>query len=42
MSELAQQHQVSWRKPLIKFAYETGNVAKTCRHFGIPRRVFYK
>ena len=42
MNKLDTQRQVKWRKQLIKHASETGNVAKTCRHFGISRTVFYK
>lgn len=37
------QRQVKWRVGIIKHACkETGNVAKTCRYFGISRQCFYK
>jgi len=42
VNKLEEQRQVRWRKQLLKHASETGNVAKTCRHFGISRMAFYK
>lgn len=36
------QRQVKLRVALLKHASESRNVAKTCRHFGISRKTFYK
>ena len=30
-----------WRLKIIHHAEETGNIAKTCRHFGISRVSYY-
>jgi len=43
MSKAEQQRQAAWRIRLIRHASETTkNVSKTCRHFGISRKTFYK
>jgi transposase len=42
MNKVRLQSQVKWRAAIIKHASEEGNVARTCRHFGISRRTFYK
>src|SRR5262249_51179341 len=43
MSNSEQQRQAAWRVRLIRHASETTkNVSKTCRHFGISRKTFYK
>jgi transposase InsO family protein len=43
MSKIEQQRQAAWRIKLIRHASETTkNVSKTCRHFGISRKTFYK
>src|SRR5688572_27679560 len=31
-----------WRLKLLEAAQHAGNVARTCRHFGISRKTFYK
>jgi len=31
----------AWRLKIIQHAQSTGNVAKTCRHFGISRMAYY-
>jgi transposase-like protein len=31
-----------WRLRLLRAAQDAGNVAWTCRHFGISRKTFYK
>lgn len=43
MEKIEIYRHVKWRSEIIKHASEvTGNVAKTCRHYGISRRTFYK
>jgi len=42
MNKANQLRQINWRIKLLKYASETGNVARTCRHFGISRKSFYK
>jgi transposase-like protein len=43
MSKIEQQRQAAWRTKLIRHASEkTKNVSKTCRHFGVSRKTFYK
>lgn len=36
------QHEVQRRKRILDHAEKTGNVAKTCRYFGIGRASFYR
>ena len=43
MTEQEQQRLVNHRLAVIRHAEEvTGNVAKTCRYYGISRQTFYK
>lgn len=42
MDKSLAQRQVKWRSGLLEHASKTGNVSKTCRHFGISRKTFYK
>jgi transposase InsO family protein len=43
MDKYALQRQMKWRVEIIRHASEiTQNVAKTCRHFGVSRKTFYK
>jgi transposase InsO family protein len=43
MTKAEQTRLVSWRLKMLRGAAEgPRNVARTCRHFGISRRVFYK
>jgi len=43
MTKIEQRRQAAWRTKLIRHASETTrNVSKTCRHFGISRKTFYK
>jgi len=43
MNKADAQRQINWRIKIIRHASEeTLNVARTCRHFGISRKTFYK
>ena len=42
MTKGAHTRLVSWRWRLLCRATDDGNVARTCRHFGISRKSFYK
>jgi transposase InsO family protein len=43
MNKEEQKRLVAWRVKIIRHASEvTRNVARTCRHFGISRKAFYK
>lgn len=43
MTEAEQQRLWTWRFRVLQRAGESSrNVARTCRHFGISRRAFYK
>ncbi|MGH3365847.1 MAG: helix-turn-helix domain-containing protein, partial [Nocardioidaceae bacterium] len=43
MSEQRLDRQVRWRLGIIRHAEEqTGNVAMTCRYYGISRAVYYR
>ncbi len=43
MTKAEQARLVNWRLKILKHAVEvTGNVAQTCRYFGISRKTFYK
>jgi transposase-like protein len=42
MNKADAQRQINWRIKIIKHASEEGNVARTCRHFGISQKTFYK
>ncbi len=38
----ANDREVRRKKRILSHAIESGNVAKTCRYFGIPRSSFYR
>jgi transposase-like protein len=42
MTNSEQRRLTHWRLKLLQAAGEAGNVARTCRHFGISRKTFYK
>ena len=43
MTKDQQKRVVAWRLRMLQYATERSrNVARTCRHFGISRRAFYK
>jgi transposase-like protein len=42
MTKAEQNRLVNWRHKFLQHANHTGNVAETCRHFGISRTKFYK
>jgi transposase InsO family protein len=43
MTKAEQARLVNWRSKLLQHAKEvTGNVAQTCRHFGLSRNAYYK
>lgn len=43
MTERERTRKAAWRLAIIRHAQEvTGNVAFTCRHYGIPRPSYYK
>jgi transposase InsO family protein len=42
MTKAEQIRVTAWRLKLLRQAAACGNVAQTCRHFGLSRRVFYK
>ena len=43
MTKAEQTRLVNWRLKVLRHASEvTQNVARTCRHFGVSRRWFYK
>ncbi len=35
------EREVTRKLRILNHAEETGNIAKTCRYFGIPRSIFY-
>ena len=35
------EREINRRRRILDHADESGNVAKTCRYFGIPRSLFY-
>ena len=35
------QHDITRKLKVLNYAKETGNIAKTCRYFGICRETFY-
>lgn len=35
------QHDISKKSKILNYAKKTGNIAKTCRYFGICRETFY-
>ena len=42
MTNSEQRRLTTWRLKLLQAAGEAGNVARTCRHFAISRKTFYK
>jgi transposase len=43
MNKAEQIRLVNWRSKLLQHARDvTGNVAQTCRHFGLSRQAYYK
>ena len=43
MTKAEQARVVNWRTRLLQHARDvTGNVAQTCRHFGLSRQAYYK
>src|SRR4028118_1171546 len=42
MTEQHQQRVQNWRLKVLRHAESTGNVAKTCRYYGISRTLFYQ
>jgi transposase InsO family protein len=43
MTKAEQARLVSWRSKILQHARDvTGNVAQTCRHFGLSRQAYYK
>ncbi len=42
MTNAEQRRLTNWRLKLLQAAMHAGNVARTCRHFGISRKTFYE
>ena len=42
MTNAEQRRLTNWRLKLLQAAVDAGNVARTCRHFGLSRKTFYK
>jgi transposase-like protein len=42
MTKSEQRRLTNWRLKVLQAAERAGNVALTCRHFGISRKTFYK
>jgi transposase-like protein len=42
MTKIQQRRVTTWRSKIIQHAAAIGNVARTCRRFGISRKTFYK
>jgi transposase len=42
MNKAERLRQINLRTRLIKHTEESGNIAKTCRYFGISRKTYYK
>ena len=42
MRKRKSQHDISRKLKVLNYAKEHGNIAKTCRYFGICRETFYK
>ena len=38
----ANDREIRRKQRILEHAVESGNVAKTCRYFGIPRSSFYR
>jgi transposase-like protein len=37
----ADEREIRRKRRILDHALESGNIAKTCRYFGIPRSLFY-
>ena len=37
-----EEKEIKRQKRVLDYAVESGNVAKTCRYFGIPRSSFFR
>jgi transposase len=42
MTNSEQRRLTNWRLKVLQAATRAGNVARTCRHFGLSRKTFYK
>jgi hypothetical protein len=42
MTNAEQRRLTHWRLKLLQAATPAGSVARTCRHFGLSRKTFYK
>jgi transposase InsO family protein len=42
MTNSEQRRLTNWRLKVLQAATHAGNVARTCRHFGLSRKTFYK
>jgi transposase InsO family protein len=42
MTKIQQRRVTTWRSKIMQHAAAIGNVARTCRRFGISRKTFYK
>jgi transposase-like protein len=42
MTNAEHRRLTNWRLKVLQTAMSVGNVARTCRHFGISRKTFYK
>src|SRR5262245_28035243 len=42
MTNSEQRRLTNWRLKVLQAATNAGNVARTCRHFGLSRKTFYK
>jgi len=38
----AEESEIRRKRRVLEHAVESGNVAKTCRYFGVPRTSFYR
>ena len=38
----AEESEIRRKRRVLEHAGESGNVAKTCRYFGVPRTSFYR
>jgi transposase-like protein len=38
----SEEREIRRKRRVLEHAVESGNVAKTCRYFGVPRSSFYR
>ena len=38
----AEEREIRRKRRVLEHAVDSGNVAKTCRYFGVPRSSFYR